>query len=643
MGTVVARPPRRLRSDRAPLVPIHRDHPSGRVRRRSGVRAAAVPFAILMGLLLAGPLAFPAPLLAEEGNPEITSKELMAHVKYLADDDRAGRLPGTKEIREAADYIAAEYARIGLDPIGAEKSYFQEFTLPRGFKALPATSLVAERGRNTISFEFDEEIYPLPGAKGGKAEGLLFFAGYGISAPDLNYDDYEGVDVKGRVVMVLRGAPNGDKKNPFASNRMRNRYASFQAKMETAAAQGALALVVVNDSANHGTKSKDQLSRTGGRNQAQGRIPALHMTYHAGKRLASEGGLSLSKVQKIMDSRFEPRPKALDKVKVTLEAALEVNRLAVRNVVGLLRARGEDAKDEVVVVGAHYDHIGRGEYGSLGGPKAKGEIHNGADDNASGTAGVMEIAGFLAERAETLKRNVLFICFTAEELGLLGSKHYVDQPLIPLSKTCAMVNLDMVSYLSKTKKLELYGLGTSPLFDEILKAANRGGRIKVKEIDGVGRGASDHYPFYQKSLPVLFFITGLHKNYHRPEDDVKYLDKRGFEKVVRLAAEMTLDIATRDVRLPFSATEEGGLDNGPFLGVALQTVEQRIFISDVTRGSPAQKGGLKKGDQLLEVNDREIESLALFYGLWASVAEKSRPVFVVRRQGRTKTVRIRLG
>ncbi|MFH1834470.1 MAG: M28 family peptidase, partial [bacterium] len=284
----------------------------------------------------------------------------------------------------------------------------------------------------------------------------------------------------------------------------------------------------------------------------------------------------------------------------------------------------------------------RGEFGSLGGSKALGQIHNGADDNASGTAGVLELAGFFQPLASELKRDVLFVCFTAEEMGLLGSKHYVDSPLIPIHKCAAMINLDMVGYLKTTGKLEIYGVGTAPSFQRRLDEANRSTRVRLRPIEGVGRGASDHYPFYQKGLPVLFLITGLHKNYHRPTDDWKYLDPRGFEKVVKLAGNLAYDLATADTRPVFTPTTEGGLETGPFLGVTVEDRDGGVYIADVARGSPADRAGLKKDDRLAEVDDQEIASVAMFYGVWASVQAEARVSLVIGRSGRLRTVRVQL-
>lgn len=581
-------------------------------------------------------------LAADESIPEITTRELMAHVSFLADDDLQGREAGTDGALQAAAYIAAEFERLGLKPVGDEGTYFQSFSLPKGFEALPGTKLIAKKGRKTSLYELEDDLYPLFCSAAGEVEAGAVFAGYGLSAPDLGYDDYDGLDVKGKVVVVLRGVPGSQsKKNPFRTPAVMRRFGAFKSKQDTAAGLGAAALVVVNDPENHSSKREDKLVRRGDEAD-QGTIPCLHMRYAAASKMLAGTGVSLVKAQKYIDSRLKPRSEVMDKLTIKLTADLETKKLAVRNVVGLLEAQAPEKKDEIIVVGAHFDHIGLGRFGSLGGSKARGQVHNGADDNASGTAGVMEIAGYLKPMAGELKRSVLFIAFTAEEMGLLGSRHYVDHPVIPLGKTAAMINLDMISYLGKMGKLNIYGTGTAPSFEKTLSGLVKRSRVKTKLIEGVGRGASDHYPFYKKSLPALFFITGLHKNYHRPSDDVKNMDKKGFEKVAKLAGELALALATAENRPVFTPTTEGALEGGPFLGIAVEDKENGIFVAEVAKGSPAAKSRLREGDQIVEVNDREVRTVSVFYGLWSGVTPGEKVTFVLRRSGKLRTVKVHL-
>jgi len=198
-----------------------------------------------------------------------------------------------------------------------------------------------------------------------------------------------------------------------------------------------------------------------------------------------------------------------------------------------------------------------------------------------------------------------------------------------------------VGYLAKTGSLNVYGMGTSPDFEKLIKEANRSFRVKIKEGKGTS-GRSDHYPFYKKGLPFFFFITGLHKNYHRPEDDWKLLDKKGFAKVAGLAGQVAMELAMVEAKPVFTPVSEGSLDTGPYLGISIENREGAIFVSDVAKKSPASRGGLKKDDQILEVGERETKSVSIFYGVWAGVREGTKVSFLVRRSGRLRTVRVTL-
>jgi hypothetical protein len=590
-------------------------------------------------LALAVAAAPPPP--APQSTPEITSAELMEHIRYLADDDLEGRAAGSPGAALAAEYIAAEFERLGLRPVGDGDTFYQRFTVPREQQAAPETTLVAKVGASKLTFRFERDIYPLPPSARGEVEGEAVFAGYGVSAPDLGYDDYAGLDVRGKVVIVLRGVPGaGEGKGPFLEGGADRQYGSFRAKLDLAATLGATGLVVVNDPARHARRSDDVLVQSSSR--TQGTIPALQMTHAAGRKLFSKAGLSIARVQRQIDVTLEPVSEPLDKLVIEMKAALEGRDLEVRNVAGLLPSTAQDRIDEVIVIGAHFDHVGRGEFASMGGSKARGEVHNGADDNASGTSAVLELAGFFAPRAEELRRDILFVAFTAEEMGLLGSKQYVGSPLVPLAKTAAMINLDMVGTY-KSGGLQVYGAGSSPVFEPLLTKAGQAARLKVRPIRSVGPGNSDHYPFYQKGIPALFFFTGLHKNYHRPSDDWRTIDARGIEKVVQLAAEIALELVDGEARPLFTPTEEGGLEAGPYLGVTVAERNGDVVVADVARGSPAAKLGIRKDDRIVEVNDQEVTSVTIFYGIWAEVGEEDRVSLVLSRDGRVRTLRFKLG
>jgi hypothetical protein len=366
------------------------------------------------------------------------------------------------------------------------------------------------------------------------------------------------------------------------------------------------------------------------------------VTYKAGRRLGKTLGLSLQKEQKSIDGRGAPRSRLLEGVTIRVNAALEAKRLAVRNVCARLPASpGTTRSGEWMVVGGHFDHLGFGEYGSRAGSKGQGEIHNGADDNASGTAGVMEIATCLAARREAIRRDVYFVLFTAEELGLHGSKHFVGAPPAPLAQCAAMVNLDMVGRLGRGR-LQVGGTGTSPIFEELLDAKNKRLRIKTRYNKG-GQAPSDNAPFYEKGIPVLFFFTGLHSDYHRPDDDWKDVDKRGLVKVVQYAAEVCLDLASRDTRPPFVQAAGSAMATGPHLGLSIEQRTDGVFVIYVEPGSPAAKARFKEGDKIEEFDGEPIQTTSDFNEAHSRAKPRSKVTITVRRGPRLISLEPKLG
>jgi hypothetical protein len=602
----------------------------------------ALPLLALAALLLGGPAAAGP----DKRAPEITRGELRDLVKTLAGDDFEGREAGTPECDRAADLIAAEFQTLGFEPLGDQGTYFQAFTAPRGMKVLSTCQLVAsdEKGRTT-ELELGTEFGPLDVSAAGDVDAEVVFAGYGISAPELGYDDYEGLDVKGKVVVVLRHAPAyEDRKSPFAPAAVMGKHASFQAKADRAAAAGAAALIVVNDPATFARRSDDVLRPPGG--SATGKLPVAHVTAAASRQLGSRIGVSFQKEQQWIDRKVAPHGGLLAGSRVHLRLDLEPETRRMKNVVGLLRPLPPTVTDtgappaipaETVVIGAHYDHVGRGRFGSLA--NAEGEIHNGADDNASGTAAMLEIAGWLADQRGRLRRQVLFLAFSGEEL--LGSKHYVSAPAVPLTETVAMLNLDMVGRLKKNR-LFVGGTGTSPAFPELIERLNKAeGRFDLTSWPG-GKAPSDHTSFYERDVPVLFFFTGLHEDYHRPSDDWNTLEYPGEERVAELAAWVALDLATRDERPQFTRCDAGGFEVGPYLGLAVEQRDDGVYVAHVDDKSPAKRAGFKEGDRIVEWNRAAVPNT----NVWNDFLSKAKPgdkvEIGIERDGRSRRIDVKL-
>lgn len=604
-------------------------------------------------LLCLALLALSAPVGAapdDEPSDEITRAELKARVKILADDDLEGRESGTAACDKVADLLAAEFERLGLLPRGAEDSYFQDFTKPKGIKVLPTTALdvTSATGRNK-SFKLAVDFTPMDISSKGEVTAGVAFAGYGISAPDLGYDDYAGIDVRGRVVLVLRRAPRWEdkRKSPFAPPARMMKYGTFKAKADAAAAHGAAALIVINDPASSGRKSDDTLSLPGG--SVTGKIPVIHMTWRAGKRLGSSVGLPFVRRQRAIDGKLAPRSEVLEGGRLHVFCDLVPDIRKMKNVVGLLvpgaavvtnGAAAAPVNQETVVIGAHYDHVGRGWFGSLA--NAKGEIHNGADDNASGTSALLEIAGLLASQRDQLRRPVLFIAFSGEELGLLGSKHYVRSPRVPIADTVAMLNLDMIGRLDKNR-LFVGGTGTSPVWPEMMTRLNKKvGKFDLTSWPG-GKAPSDHASFYEANVPVLFFFTGLHGDYHRPSDDWRTLNFAGQERVARFAAHVALELATTGKRPQFTRCDAGGFTVGPYTGIAVEQREDGVYVAHVKKGSPATKAGFKPDDKIVSWGGTPIPNTNRYNDLVSKAKPSDKVDVEIERKGKTRKLRIKVG
>jgi hypothetical protein len=559
--------------------------------------------------------------------------------------------------------IAAEFTRLGLKPMGDGGTFFQQFTIPRGMKVLPETSLAAvDKDGKEFAFKLATEFVPVDVSGPGDVTAEVIFAGYGIRAAEFGYDDYDGIDPKGKVVVVLRHAPAYEVKNTaFAAKAVLEKYATFQAKADLAASLGAAALVIVNDPASSANKDKDDLKPPGG--GATGKLPVVQVAWlGAGKRLADAIDVPLSKRQGQIDAKVLPKSEAPPGVRIHVHCALEADVRHVRNVAALLvpetvvatvtgdgpvgpagpagAAHPAAEPKETLIVGAHYDHVGRGRFGSLA-AGSEGKIHNGADDNASGTSGMLELAGALVAHRAELARRVLFLAFSGEELGLLGSKRYVENPLVPLADTVAMLNLDMIGRLDE--RLFVGGTGTSPIWPDTLeRLAKESFRTPIKMWPG-GKAPSDHETFYSRGIPVLFFFTGLTAEYHRPTDDWNTLNEEGHTRVVRLASLVALDVATRKDRPPFTKCDAGGFEIGPYLGIGIDPKPDGPVASHVDDASPAKKAGVKEGDRLVAWNGAPLPDANAWNEQLSKAKIGDKIELTIERKGKRQKITVTLG
>lgn len=592
---------------------------------------------------------------------------LRKDLKYLADDKLEGRGVGTDGLNLAADYIRDQFRAAGLDVTAVDGGAFQKFTMVTGTKLLENNTLnFAGPEGKTIELDLEEDFNVCSFGGSGKFTGEIVFGGYAINAKEAEYSDFGDVDIKGKIVIVMRRTPQqGNHKSPFATGHGISRHASIRSKVSVCSTAGAAAILFVNDphsveaeaekaidSANNAvvkvarelagmeptdeafadTRKKmdaalervssahgdahsggfDTLMKFGyAGNGSDGAIPIVHISQATCDELLKASlDKTLADLEAEIDTDLKPRTQVLKGWKVTGETSLKRIRTEVKNVIGVLEGEGPLA-DETIVVGAHYDHVGMGGDGSL----APGviEVHNGADDNGSGTVALIEIARQLAARKEPLPRRVVFIAFTAEEKGLIGSAKYVEKPLFPLEKTVAMFNMDMVGRL-REDKLTVFGVGTAPTFKDVVTRLGEADGFKLS-LKPEGFGPSDQSSFYAKKIPVLHFFTNTHSDYHRPGDDWEKINFQGIRRIANLFRDVVIHTAETQKRPEYlevaAKADIQRQGSRPYFGSIpdFSGEGEGYAISGVSPKSPAAKGGLKGGDHIVQFGESKIANL----------------------------------
>ena len=470
--------------------------------------------------------------------PAVDAERLLDHIRFLASDDLKGRAAGSPGLERAGDYIAQQFKEIGLRPGGDDGTWFEPFDLVAGVTVGDGNSLAISDGSRTVRLSLGSTYYPLsavpnesPDSPSQKLEKLpLVFAGYGLAAPESGYDDYAGLNVYGKAVIIFSHEPQeADPNSPLNGSRPM-RQTTLTQKAAVAQGLGARLLIVVGDR----THSTDQ-----GLYHMFEEVPDLDeagMTVLRVRRsemqpLIDAWGLDALAIQ--IDRDLRPRSQPIKDATVDYTEFLAHNRRTVRNVVGALAGSDPAKAREAIVIGAHYDHVGLGGRLSTT-PERAGEIHNGADDNASGTASIIEIARAAMADRTRFPRTLIFVAFSGEERGLLGSMHYVASPPVSMGDTVAMLNLDMVG--RSRGSVDVSGLDNATLRNLLMAAAQATGAIQIKQ-EGPGAGRSDDSSFIAAHVPAVNFFTGFHTDYHRPTDDWQKIDGPGTARVATLALE----------------------------------------------------------------------------------------------------------
>jgi hypothetical protein len=582
---------------------------------------------------------------------------------YLASDELAGRAPGTPELDKAADFTASEFERIGLEPPPGMNDYFQPFTMPLSTTLGPGTSLLLNDKPLVLNTDFS----PLSLTGEGPFEGKVVFVGYGITHPKSDsqaiaaYDDYAGMDVHGKVVLAMREEPrDAAGKSRFAGqNQKWSDGVYFGAKAKNAAAHGAAALLIVTRPASGGADQVMMFARepsVGGGEH----IPVIQISRRAADlMLEMSRSKDLATLQNELDATLRPEPFELNDIDVSGDVTIKKSSARVKNVVACLPGHGEH-EDEYVVVGAHYDHLGKGQLGHMLG--GAGSIYHGADDNASGTAAVLDLAAKMKE-AGPLPRSVIFALFTGEEEGLIGSDHFIKNPPVPLDKIVAMLNLDMVGRM-KDDTLLMGGWGTAPAFEGIMKQAVEGTGVRTQSFEKGGFGPSDHMSFALKKIPVLFLFTGLHMDYHRPTDTADKINYAGMDKVVQISQRIVDAMAamprqTYDgsndskATMAFAAAATQGIGDRTVgsrraaLGVVpdYSSIDAKdgVHITGVGGGSPAEAAGLQADDVLTKWDDKPLVNLQDLSDELAQAEPGQKVTITVLRGGKSVVLHATLG
>lgn len=571
---------------------------------------------------------------------QIDQNDIYKHLSFLASDELKGRGTGTPENDRAAEYIAKYFSTIGLTPKGSS-GYFQKFKVTTDLELLKNNSLIVNVNNETIQFELKKDFQPTGFSANGTIEGDLVFAGYGIEAEDLGYNDYADIDVKDKIVLIMRYSPDGEKPDTKFGFKVQSNF-----KVTIAKSKGAKGVILFTGP---NTLENDKLiSFIPDPSAMNAGIPVVSISTNKAIEIFEKAGRNLLEIQKQMDTTQQSKSFAFENARVKLQVELKPIVKETRNVIALLEGNDPVLKDEVVVVGAHYDHLGMGGRGSLASTKEP-QIHNGADDNASGTSGLLELAEFFASKKSELKRSILFIAFSGEELGLLGSKFFVENPTIPLDKIVAMINMDMIGRLTENK-LTIYGTGTSPRWKQLLNRLNSDSTFKYNFIDG-GFGPSDHSSFYGKNIPVLFFFTGTHQDYHKPSDDFDKINYKGMESILNLVSNVLTDITTTPDKIEFTKVQGESQQQGRrmnvrvYIGTIPDYSEQveGFKISGVNDGSPAEKAGLKAGDIIIKFGDKPVKNIYDY--MYAMQGYKPGDVVdvIVLREGQELKLSITLG
>lgn len=581
--------------------------------------------ALLLGAVSAGS---PVQLRPEDG---ISPDRYLDDIRFLASPELEGRGNGTDGLRQAGDFLAAEFADMGLEPEGEDGSWFQNFEVTTGIRTGDGNALTLN---GTVLDS--EQFAPMRFSSSVEIHAPLVFVGYGITAPEMHWDDYQGVDVNDKIVVAFRHEPQENiPESPFDGTEFTT-HASLRNKAVNAKQHGAAGILFLLDPNQH-TPEEEQIQETArGSETGDSGIAAAYVSMDPLLSLFAGEGYDLAEAQMEIDTQLVSRSFELPAREAVLATEVVRERAPVRNVLAAVRGSDPVLRNEWVVVGAHYDHLGTDGEFSLD-PAGEGKIHYGADDNASGTSGVLELARLASANRDMLERSILFMGFAGEEIGLLGSSYFVNNATVPIDDVVAMINLDMIGRI-QNDHIYVSGTGTSPTFPALVSEEAEGTGLSL-DFSESGIGGSDHMSFNLKDIPVLFFFSGLHSDYHKPTDTADKINTEGAARVLTLVYRVLDRLAEAPGRPVYTEVDEprpitgSGGGYGPYFGSVPDFRDDLggVLFADITPGSPSDDAGLRAGDLLVEFADKKIENLYDFtYALQAQAPGDVVAVVVVR-------------
>jgi len=536
---------------------------------------------------------------------EISAADLEKNVTFLASDSLKGRKPGTPEANVAAQFIMDHFLQAGLTPLA-----------DHGFQYFDVVTGVELGGDNHLSFngedvKLNEDFTPLAFSSSGTVNAQVVFTGFGfdLHLDSLEWNDYLDMDVQGKWVMFFRADPEPDNsESAFIP------FSNIRSKVLTAKDNGAAGVLLVTP---RSLEKEDKLMPlVVENNEVTAGIPVINITRNLADKVLLATGFTADSLEAMIIRQMKPKSFPIQGI---LDAGTDIHqeRQKTENVIVLLKGSDPVLQDQYIVVGAHYDHLGMGGPNSGSRMPDTTAVHNGADDNASGTAMVMELAKALA-KAGAPARSIVFVAFSAEEMGLLGSKYFVDNPPVSLTSIVAMFNFDMVGRFDKEKnEINVSGTGTSAEADSILALYEKGLPFRVVH-SADGYGPSDHASFYAANIPVFYFNTGVHMDYHTPFDDTEKLDFDSEAAIGLFAANLLESVAGAPEPLTFreSGSKVAAGRTGRTLKVTLGIMpdfagaEKRgLRVDGVTSGKPADLGGMLKGDIIVAINGLKVENI----------------------------------